>query len=143
MHLIIYTSRYTGEASQIADDLRTITQTAKNNNPALNITGLLFYHNQQFMQITEGEQSDLEGLMEVVTADPRHKEVIRIVDQEVPERGFSDWNMDSFNLAEQQQLTPDQLKAIKELYSQNFAMQSTSVVDFYRSMLSDNEADYC
>ncbi|MET4692813.1 BLUF domain-containing protein [Endozoicomonas lisbonensis] len=143
MHLIIYTSRYTGEASQITDDLRTITQTAKNNNPALNITGLLFYHNQQFMQIIEGEKPDLEGLMKVVTADPRHKEVIRIVDQEVPERGFSDWNMDSFNLAEQQQLTPDQLKAIKELYSQNFAMQSNSVVDFYRSMLSDDKADYC
>ena len=48
MHLIIYTSRYTGDASRIDNDLVTITQTAKNNNPALNITGLLFYHNQQF-----------------------------------------------------------------------------------------------
>ena len=141
MHLIIYTSRYTGETSQIADDLRTITQTAKHNNPSLNITGLLFYHNQQFLQIIEGEQPDLEGLMDVVTADPRHKEVIRIVDQEVPERGFNDWNMDSFNLSDQQQLSPDQLKAIKELYSQNFAMQSDTVVDFYKSMLGDDAAD--
>ncbi|AMO54823.1 BLUF domain-containing protein [Endozoicomonas montiporae] len=138
MHLIIYTSRYTGETSQIGRDLSTITETAKKNNPSLNITGLLFYHNQQFLQIIEGEQPDLEGLMKVVTADPRHKEVVRIVDEELPERGFSDWNMDSFNLSEQQQLAADQLTAIKELYSENFAMQSDSVVDFYRSMLSDD-----
>ena len=140
MHLIIYTSHYTGDASRIDNDLVTITQTAKNNNPALNITGLLFYHNQQFLQVIEGEQSDLESLMATVTADQRHEEVVRIVDQEVPERGFSEWNMDSFNLSEHQQLSPDQLQAIKELYKENFAMQSDTIVDFYKSMLGDDEA---
>ena len=76
MQLVIYTSRYTGETTHIAGDLRTITQTAKRNNPALNITGLLFYHNRQFLQIIEGERSDLEELMEVVTADPRHEDIL-------------------------------------------------------------------
>jgi hypothetical protein len=55
MHLIVYTSTLT-DPDNINTILTDIVVQSKKNNPRLGITGLLFYHNQRFLQIIEGKQ---------------------------------------------------------------------------------------
>lgn len=61
MHLIIYISDYTGKDKDIGRDLIKIQKSSVKNNPDLGITGVLFYHNGNFLQVLEGMQENLEN----------------------------------------------------------------------------------
>ncbi|MGB5603860.1 MAG: BLUF domain-containing protein, partial [Gammaproteobacteria bacterium] len=113
MHLVVYTSEYVGRKEDINSVLDDIVKTSKINNPAHEITGLLFYHNQRFIQVLEGEREALEELMSILEKDHRHKNIQRILDQPIKKRGFMDWNMDSCNLSEDQDIEPEELIRIR------------------------------
>ena len=135
MHLIVYTSKYTGRKEDIDRVLDDIIKKSKINNPEHEITGLLFYHNQRFIQVLEGERDALEELMSIIEQDKRHKDIERILDQSIKKRGFMDWNMDSCNLSEDQDIDPDELIRIRDAYKKNLLVDSKYLVEFYKAML--------
>ena len=135
MHLIVYTSQYTGEIDYINKVLSDISRTAKSNNIKYGITGLLFYHNNYFVQVIESERDALEELMSVLENDPRHKNIERIVDEETKKRKFSDWNMDSFNLSEEDKIDPVELKKILDAYRTVLKVDAKSLVGFFKVMI--------
>ena len=140
LHLIVYTSRYTGNEHTLAADLTRITNQSKNNNPANFITGLLFYQNTRFLQIIEGDQGVLEGLMSLLEGDYRHEDIQRIIDQPIDRRSYDSWNMDSFNLSADEKVTAEQLHAIKASYDEHNAMQTDVITSFIKRMVMSGPA---
>ena len=136
MHFIVYTSEYIGKEEDINPVLDDIVKKSKIHNPEYGITGLLFYHNQRFIQVLEGERDALEGLMSILEKDNRHRNIQRIIDQQIKKRGFNDWNMDSLNLAEGQDIDPDELIRIRDAYKKHLLVDSRLLVDFYKAMLA-------
>lgn len=116
MHLIVYTSQYTGTRSEISGVLEDIVRAAKANNPSRQVTGVLFYQKGRFVQLIEGEEAQLRELVAVIERDPRHTDIRILLDREVQRRGFSDWNMDSFNLDEETSLDLDMLGQVFDIF---------------------------
>ena len=136
MHLIAYSSSYTGDSSQIDQDLFDICQSSKALNPQKRITGLLFYHQGTFLQIIEGPQEHLEDLMTVLERDPRHKDIIRQVDCPIENRSYSDWNMDSFNLSSEIPIQAHTLTEISRAFIDMVEPRTDLLTRFYRAMLA-------
>lgn len=88
MHLIVYTSKYTGLEEEIDSVLNNICLLSKRNNFKHDITGVLFYHNKRFLQIIEGNIDPLEKLMTILEHDARHKNIERLIDSSIPKRSF-------------------------------------------------------
>jgi hypothetical protein len=136
MHLIIYTSEYTGRAEDIDDVLTDIVTRSEINNLEFGITGLLFYHNGRFIQVLEGERDSLEGLMSILEKDNRHRNIQRIVDQTIKKRAFQEWRMDSLNLSEDATVDPDELIRIRDAYKKHLLVDSKLMVELYKAMLA-------
>lgn len=135
MHLIVYISEYLGDREKIDQVLEEISQRAKIKNAARQITGVLFYHNGHFIQFIEGEATALRELMREILEDSRHTDLSVLVDEEVKQRGFEDWNMDCFNLSDQKKLDRKELQRILDAYRQMLEVNSHTLVMAYRTLL--------
>ncbi len=88
---LIYSSRATREMSK--EDLVHILEAARINNQAKQITGMLVFANDDFLQALEGEHDVLEALYQSISDDPRNKHCRILSDTEIEERIFPDWSM--------------------------------------------------
>jgi hypothetical protein len=86
--------------------------------------------------VLEGKQDSLEGLMSILGQDVRHKNIERIVDQEIKKRAFQEWSMDSLNLSKDTSFDPDELIRIRDAYKKHLLVDSKLLVDFYKAMLA-------
>ena len=139
MHLIVYTSEFSGNNDHIDDVIEKILEKAKKRNVEHGITGLLFYHQGRFLQIIEGSKDSLNDLMTKLESDPRHTNVERLVDEEIKVRSFDNWNMDSFNLSSQEPLDKDELINIGNVYKKTISTRSALLTRFYKAMLASHE----
>ena len=139
MHLIVYTSESTLKNTDINKTLDDISRKARLNNKNLNITGLLFYHNRRFVQILEGSTESLEKLLKIIEKDKRHKNIERIIDEEINKRGFEEWNMDSFNISENEEIDPVELKKITDDMKKNLVLDSLLLTTLYKSLLNSRD----
>jgi hypothetical protein len=71
----------------------TILESAKANNPALGITGVLCQGQGLFIQILEGERSAVNRLYNTISKDNRHQDIELIAIDEIKERKFPHWSM--------------------------------------------------
>ena len=94
---LIYASRATRPLSD--EDLLRILRGAHERNQPRHITGILVYRNAVFLQVLEGEDSDLEAIWAIIQADARHDNIVVIRDAPVQERDFADWSMGFVNLS--------------------------------------------
>lgn len=76
-----------------APDLKRILEKARVNNAKLSITGMLLHTAGSFFQVLEGEESALLELFAVISSDPRHTRVTKIIQEPIPRRDFGDWTM--------------------------------------------------
>ena len=91
----LLTLTYTSSATDLlsVDQLVELIEQIRPTNERLGVTGLLLYSGGTVVQTLEGPPDVVEGLLDVITADPRHTDV-RVVDRrEVPERAFATWSM--------------------------------------------------
>lgn len=91
MHHLIYSSSATFQVTDKA--LEELLTEARTNNEQLNVTGVLLYHNGQFMQLLEGEAAVLSELYRVIEQDPRHAGVLKLADKPIEARSFPNWAM--------------------------------------------------
>ncbi len=99
LYRFVYTSGRTMECNE--EEIEKILTSARRNNPALGLTGLLIHTNNRFLQILEGEKSKIESLYAKILEDNRHVRATQRFMEPVTERLFGDWsmgykNMDSF-----------------------------------------------
>lgn len=91
MHCIVYIS---GETARLGrPDLDTLLEQSRERNQQLGITGLLLYHHGNFMQILEGEETDIRQVFESIRRDPRHYRVSTVLDEPISQRDFPGWSM--------------------------------------------------
>lgn len=75
------------------DDLGALLDESRASNQAAGITGMLIYHEREFMQLLEGERAVIEALYERIEADARHQQVYRLWEGPIATRNFDDWTM--------------------------------------------------
>ncbi len=76
-----------------ADDISAILKTSREFNKNNSITGCLLYHDGEFIQLLEGEESTVQTLYSNIVRDQRHNYLQLVVEETVPERAFDNWSM--------------------------------------------------
>lgn len=88
---MVYTSNATSRLGQ--DDVFSIVQNSVTNNMSRDITGFLIYADSRFLQLIEGEEGNLRGLLATLRTDPRHENIDILIDEPVNARRFPRWRM--------------------------------------------------
>lgn len=90
------TLTYTSRASlDLTDgDLADILSTARHFNALEGITGLLVFNGVRFLQIIEGSEAAIDGLVARLRIDPRHTAFEVRDERFVAERFFPEWDME-------------------------------------------------
>lgn len=91
MKRLIYLSSSVGLLS--GKDLHGILRSARQNNRDHGVSGLLMYHDGSFLQLLEGEATDVMTTFFRISCDRRHRGVMNLSDTEVEDRLFPDWSM--------------------------------------------------
>jgi hypothetical protein len=74
-------------------ELEAILATARVNNAAEGVTGLLLFHDGNFLQTLEGEEHAVRRIYARIERDPRHVGCIVLERRAVHSRLFDDWAM--------------------------------------------------
>lgn len=91
MHQIIYLSQTRDRLSEA--DLEAILSTARKNNKAQNVTGMLLYSGNTFLQVLEGPRKVVDDIYDRIFLDERHARVRMLRAKDVETREFDDWSM--------------------------------------------------
>ena len=85
---------YVSEKTDTSDDsLENIISSSKKNNPELGITGCLLTGRNSFLQLLEGPKQTVDTLYLKISADSRHKNILKLNDEVIGKRLFSSWSM--------------------------------------------------
>ncbi len=87
-------------------DLRDLLDEIAKFNEKKQITGLLLYHQGNFVQIIEGTRDHIQSTFNKIKLDQRHRNVTKLIEREIDERLFPSWRMGF------QQISDDQANKI-------------------------------
>lgn len=90
---LLYVSSSTLSPERSADAVADIVAVSRANNPGLGLTGALLFTGQHFAQVIEGSPAAVDHLMERVTSDPRHKDILVVARESINARRFANWSM--------------------------------------------------
>ncbi len=136
MHLIGYMSESyipTAEADGIITD---IVAEAQLRNITEGITGILFYHDGKFIQLIEGYENALRGLVERIARDPRHGDLHFFLDETVLHRSCAEWSMVSINLEQKRDLDHQLLEHIHGIYQKKLRIEASGFTSTLRDFLA-------
>ncbi|MBO3698652.1 BLUF domain-containing protein [Roseivirga sp. E12] len=91
LYELIYRSNAKSDTSE--SDIQNILHTARAFNKANGITGCLLFHNNQFLQLLEGEFNLLMKLYERIKTDTRHDGLVLLHMRETAYRVYPNWTM--------------------------------------------------
>jgi len=83
-------------------ELESLLVEIRKKNKLQNITGLLLYNDQSFIQVVEGEISRLRKLFERISRDGRHENIVKLVEEPIEKRAFPNWSMGFKNINKKQ-----------------------------------------
>jgi hypothetical protein len=75
------------------DDLLDILNTSRLYNKANDITGMLVYLHEKFIQVLEGEYEAVNKVYNEIKQDLRHRKVTTVLEGNTEQRIFKDWSM--------------------------------------------------
>ncbi len=93
---LLYASRAVDTS---AEAIESIVHQSRAHNPASGVTGVLCYGGGIFLQVLEGGRMTISDLYSHIQRDPRHKDVVLLHYQEIPERRFAGWTMGEVNVS--------------------------------------------
>ena len=88
---LVYVSRTT--EAFLKQDIEQIKFVSQQNNLQFDVTGILVFGNERFMQFLEGSEINVIRIFSKIKKDPRHHKIDVIRRGSIPRRQFSDWNM--------------------------------------------------
>jgi len=89
---LIYASTFKSSTVD-ASELSRIHKTASEVNAKHDITGILVFGDEYFLQCIEGEREAVNQLYANIMADPRHERSVLLDYSEVSSRDFDEWSM--------------------------------------------------
>jgi hypothetical protein len=87
---LLYASR---AVDSRAETIESIMSQSRQFNPATGITGILCHGGGIFLQAIEGGRNAVSELYGHIQKDARHKDVVLLHYEEIPERRFGGWSM--------------------------------------------------
>lgn len=117
-------------------DITDILKTSRTFNLKNDITGCLLYHNDEFIQILEGNQDIVQQLFERIRKDKRHYGVTLLTESAKTQRAFPEWSMayHSFGTAEAKNIGQALFKDNFIAFS-NFSEKPTQAVQLFWYMV--------
>ena len=109
MFELIY--RSTAHPTIKSSDILDILHTSRHYNSIHNITGCLLYYNHEFIQILEGDKSEVKELFSKIENDQRHTQIFHIIESDKLDRTFKNWSMAYHELRKSE---------IRDISKQNF-----------------------
>jgi hypothetical protein len=100
IYQIIYSSQAKVPMSMAG--LEEILVDARAANEKRQVTGVLVYVDGVFLQILEGEEAVIRGLVQSISADSRHGDLKVFYERQVSHRTFPDWRMAYLSATPQQ-----------------------------------------
>ncbi|MDX5347860.1 MAG: BLUF domain-containing protein [Hymenobacteraceae bacterium] len=91
MYHIVYVS--TAIAPMADEELELVLDQSRKNNSAQNITGMLLYSDEHFIQLLEGEADAVKAAFSRIEKDVRHYNIVKLADGPITQKSFSDWEM--------------------------------------------------
>ncbi|HQU70674.1 MAG TPA: BLUF domain-containing protein [Calditrichia bacterium] len=82
------------------EELLTLLEQSRANNEKSGVTGMLLYQDGNFMQVLEGEEAVVKEINAKISADPRHYQVITLLQRNIKKREFPEWSMGFRNLSD-------------------------------------------
>jgi len=137
MHTIIYTSEANHSTDSQIVDLNEICKTAVKNNSKNDVTGVLLFHNNHFLQVLEGKLDTIDRLLDKIRSDTRHSNLEIIYNNSIEKRNYPNWTMQFFDLSDPSKFSSATLKDIKKIYSHNFQFNSKEYLFLIESLLRD------
>lgn len=98
IHFITYIS--TAIEGLTLENVRDILSKSRKNNPQLGLTGLLLYVEGDFIQTLEGPKENIDTLYQTICLDPRHFQIMKILEGQTEERQFGSWAMTGRSLSQ-------------------------------------------
>jgi len=95
---ILYISSATKSMNE--DELLELLQQCRTSNSKEDITGMMLYCSDSFIQVLEGNAEEVDALFKVIKKDPRHTNVTVLERKQISERKFADWSMGYKNISE-------------------------------------------
>jgi hypothetical protein len=91
IYQVIYSSESTTPMQ--TDDLEELLEQARANNITNGITGALIYADGVFLQILEGDKTNVQHLLAKIRRDLRHETITVLRESEIPSATFGSWKM--------------------------------------------------
>jgi len=70
-----------------------ILMASRRNNGKCDLVGGLYYGDNRFFQYLEGEEEDVRKTYERIKQDSRHRTIVKLMDEPLEARTFSNWSM--------------------------------------------------
>ena len=80
-------------------ELVSLLEKSRSRNKQIGISGMLLYHDGNFMQLLEGEEEQVGKTHSRIVQDPRHRGCLTLIHGSIAERTFPTWSMGFRNLA--------------------------------------------
>jgi len=90
-----------------ADELADLLTSSRAANLARDLSGMLLFRGNRFLQVLEGPESAVRDLVDRIRRDPRHRDMRILVEEEIDERRFADWTMGYEPLRVPQEAAPE------------------------------------
>jgi len=134
MHTLVYRSVATDTFS--IPEIYSMLSRAKEYNAEHKISGCLLYHNNQFLQLLEGEENEVLNLFQKISMDKRHKDIVLIESSHSEERLFYKWSMAFHDYGQNGLSAYLKLGQIDAFLNQSQALNvnSRSVLKFFSSV---------
>ncbi len=82
-------------------ELHDIASKARAANEREGITGALLFVENSFVQVIEGKDTAIDGLLAALRADKRHRDITILMDRKVRSRDFQNWSMGIIKISEE------------------------------------------
>ncbi len=99
---IVYISNATVPLGEEA--LTSLLLQARRDNALDSISGVLIQHGRCFVQCIEGPTSAIDRLYQRIRLDPRHTNIITLLEREITQRDFPGWHMGCTRVSDSQYL---------------------------------------
>lgn len=91
LHEIVYVSLASDEMG--SEKLDKLLSHCRTHNEKSGVTGVLVYYQREFLQLLEGEATDVLALYERIEGDLRHQQIYKLWDGPIDERSYGKWTM--------------------------------------------------
>lgn len=88
---IVYASEATAPFGP--GELHRLLDRARIANSKADVTGMLLHTDASFFQVLEGDDRVVGALFDKISGDPRHRRVVKIVEEPLAARVFGGWSM--------------------------------------------------